>query len=81
MNKIQVKKPRKHSKGWGEELWIINNEKYCGKLLKFNKGALFSDHFHIIKEETLCVLERKLELYHYNLSNAEKLTRIIKKET
>ena len=20
-----------HQKSWGHELWIINNEKYCGK--------------------------------------------------
>ena len=25
-------------KGWGYEKWIVNNDKYCGKLLFFNKG-------------------------------------------
>ena len=63
-----------HKKGWGEEVWIINNEKYCGKLLKFNKGAIFSDHYHIVKDETWYVLEGKLELRYYDLANADRLT-------
>jgi hypothetical protein len=32
-------------KGWGHELIWATNDKYCGKLLKFNKGAKFSMHF------------------------------------
>lgn len=39
-------------KGWGEEIIITNNEKYCGKLLCFKKGAKFSMHYHMIKDET-----------------------------
>ena len=39
-------------KGWGYEKWITNNEKYCGKLLYFNKGKKCSWHYHEIKEET-----------------------------
>jgi len=39
-------------KGWGEEIIITNNNLYCGKLLKFNKGMMFSMHFHMIKDET-----------------------------
>lgn len=58
---------------------MVNTDKYCGKLLKFKKGALFSDHFHILKDETWYVLEGKLELRHYDLTNAEKLTAIIKR--
>lgn len=72
-------KAERHPKGWGEETWIINTDTYCGKLLKFNKGALFSDHFHVNKDEAWYVLEGKLELRYYNLANAEKITRIIKK--
>lgn len=79
MKKISILKTEKHKKGWGEEEWITNNEMYCGKLLKFNNGSMFSDHFHIVKDETWYVLEGKLELYHYNLSNGDKLTNIIKK--
>lgn len=43
-------------KGWGHELIWATNEKYCGKLLKFNKDAKFSMHFHKEKEETWYVL-------------------------
>jgi len=39
-------------KGWGEELIIENNEKYCGKLLIFKQGCKFSMHYHMIKDET-----------------------------
>ncbi len=79
MKYIKMLKAERHPKGWGEETWIINTDTYCGKLLKFNKGALFSDHFHVNKDEAWYVLEGKLELRYYNLANAEKITRIIKK--
>jgi len=39
-------------KKWGKELILHNNSDYCGKLLKFKKGAKFSMHFHIKKSET-----------------------------
>jgi mannose-6-phosphate isomerase-like protein (cupin superfamily) len=44
-------------KGWGHELIWATNEKYCGKLLKFNKGAKFSMHFHAEKDESWYVLD------------------------
>lgn len=31
-------KPEYHAKGWGYELWIHNDEEYCGKLLFFKEG-------------------------------------------
>jgi mannose-6-phosphate isomerase-like protein (cupin superfamily) len=42
----------KIAKGWGEEIIISNHELYCGKILKFKKGAKFSMHYHMIKDET-----------------------------
>jgi len=39
-------------KGWGEELIIENNDKYCGKLLIFKAGCKFSMHYTMIKDET-----------------------------
>jgi hypothetical protein len=30
-----------YEKAWGHELWIINNELYCGKLLVFKKDKNF----------------------------------------
>jgi quercetin dioxygenase-like cupin family protein len=43
-------------KGWGHELIFATNDKYCGKLLKFNEGTKFSMHFHSVKDETWLVL-------------------------
>ena len=56
-NKKMSKKPIcteccKIPKGWGHELEIVNNEKYCGKILVFKSGCKFSMHYHIIKQET-----------------------------
>lgn len=73
MRKIEFLKAEQHPKGWGSEVWIINNDKYCGKLLKFKAGAAFSDHYHIVKEETWFVMDGEFELRHYDLDNAEKL--------
>ncbi len=50
------------SKGWGFEKWIVNNEKYCGKILYFIKGRRCSFHFHKIKDETFYLLSGKLVL-------------------
>jgi quercetin dioxygenase-like cupin family protein len=41
-----------HTKGWGHEIWIVNNEFYCGKILHFKKGKRCSFHYHKIKTET-----------------------------
>lgn len=38
-------------KGWGYEIWIVNNEKYCGKLLGVQRGKKCSWHYHKIKDE------------------------------
>ena len=76
--RLAISKAKTHKKGWGEEVWIINNDKYCGKLLKFNKGASFSDHYHIIKDEAWYVLSGKLELRYYDLANADRLVKILK---
>ena len=44
-------------KGWGSEFIFATNDKYCGKLLKFNAGAKFSMHFHAEKDESWYVLD------------------------
>ena len=72
MNDIEIREAEHHPKGWGEEIWIINTEAYCGKLLKFNAGASFSNHFHMIKDETWYVAEGRLRLRYFNLANADE---------
>lgn len=45
--------PKRVEKDWGYELWIDNNDEYCGKLLVFNKtGNHFSMHSHKLKMES-----------------------------
>ena len=51
------------SKGWGFEKWIVNNDKYCGKLLYIIKGKKTSLHYHRIKDETFYVHSGKATVY------------------
>ncbi|OUW10992.1 MAG: hypothetical protein CBD26_03630 [Candidatus Pelagibacter sp. TMED166] len=50
------------SKGWGFEKWIVNNEKYCGKLLFLAKGKRCSWHFHKLKDEVFYIHSGKILL-------------------
>ena len=58
-------------KGWGHELIWATNDKYCGKLLKFNTGAKFSMHFHSEKDETWHVLSGKFIVKCIDTKNAD----------
>lgn len=61
MNETQTEshyKPNGHflvPKGWGCEEWIINSEKYCGKILRIKEGKKTSWHFHKVKDEVMYV--------------------------
>lgn len=55
-----------HPKGWGYELWIHNDEKYCGKLLSFDVGRRCSFHYHIEKHETFFLAKGKLDVLTCN---------------
>ena len=57
-------------KAWGSELIWATNDKYCGKLLNFNKGAQFSMHFHKEKDESWLVLEGKFKLLTIDTKDA-----------
>ena len=57
-------------KGWGHELIWATNDKYCGKLLKFNTGAKFSMHFHAVKDETWYVLDGSFKVEWIDTTNA-----------
>lgn len=57
-------------KGWGHEYIFVTNDKYCGKLLKFNKDAKFSMHFHGEKDETWFVLSGKFIVKYIDTTNA-----------
>jgi mannose-6-phosphate isomerase-like protein (cupin superfamily) len=51
-------------KGWGHEIWITNNEVFCGKLLTFNKDKSFSWHFHKLKHEVFFVQSGRVKLFY-----------------
>ena len=36
-------------KGWGREVWIVNGDLYCGKILEISKAKRCSLHFHKLK--------------------------------
>lgn len=59
-------------KGWGHELIWVTNDKYCSKLMKFNKGAKFSMHFHTEKEESWYVLDGVFSVHIINTDNASR---------
>ncbi len=44
-------------KVWGEEIWLVNNIHYCGKLLVVDRNAESSYHYHVIKTETFYAIE------------------------
>lgn len=49
-------------KGWGEELWIHNDHRYCGKVLVLKKGKRCSLHCHRIKHETFYVQSGRVQM-------------------
>ena len=55
---IQNNVPKK----WGYEHWIVNNDEYCGKIKKKEKGNHSSWHYHKLKHETLYVQAGKLKI-------------------
>lgn len=59
------------SKGWGSELIWVTNDKYCGKLLRFNAGSKFSMHFHATKEESWFVIDGEFIVRYIMTDNAE----------
>jgi len=67
----------KVEKGWGHEIWIHNSEKYCGKLLFFNKGKKCSWHYHHLKEETFYLQEGRILLKYGWDEDINKATTLV----
>jgi quercetin dioxygenase-like cupin family protein len=65
-------------KGWGEELIIINNELYCGKLLIFKAGCKFSMHYHLLKDETWYVNSGEFVYKWINTETADLEVNLLK---
>jgi mannose-6-phosphate isomerase-like protein (cupin superfamily) len=49
-------------KGWGCEVWIVNNDLYCGKILEIRKGKRCSLHFHKLKTESFYLRAGRLRV-------------------
>lgn len=64
-------------KAWGHELIWATNEKYCGKLMKFNKGSKFSMHFHAEKDESWYILEGKFKVIIIDTKDASETEYIL----
>ena len=43
-------------KDWGRERWLVNNERYCAKILDVSCNRQSSLHYHKVKDETFFVL-------------------------
>jgi mannose-6-phosphate isomerase-like protein (cupin superfamily) len=69
--------PVRHDKDWGYELWIANNNLYCGKILHFNKGKKCSWHYHKLKKETFYVQKGKLKIWYGTDNDITKAKEII----
>ena len=50
-------------KGWGREVWIANNDLYCGKILEIKKGKRCSLHFHKLKTESFYLRAGRLKVF------------------
>ena len=65
-----ITKPEFHPKGWGYELWLVNNGMYCGKILHFNAGKRCSFHYHKRKHEHFYVANG---LFQVNLAESDEM--------
>lgn len=66
-----------HEKAWGHELWIINNELYCGKLLVFNKDKKFSMHYHLLKDEAWYISKGQFLYKWIDTTNAQQKETVV----
>ena len=64
-------------KGWGHELWIVNKEEYCGKLLFFEEGKRCSWHYHKLKDEVFYLQSGKLLVKYSTQDDIEKAEELI----
>lgn len=51
-------------KKWGDEVWVANSDKYCGKILNINKDGFCSYHYHKLKDEVLLVIKGRIQFFY-----------------
>lgn len=60
-------------KSWGHEVWLENNDEYCGKELHFNyPGDATSLHFHVLKRETMYCVVGAFRIHYVDPETAER---------
>jgi mannose-6-phosphate isomerase-like protein (cupin superfamily) len=69
--------PKIVNKDWGYEVIFHNSDKYCGKVLHFNKGSSFSLHYHILKTESWYVASGKFLFKWIDTDKATKHEKIL----
>jgi mannose-6-phosphate isomerase-like protein (cupin superfamily) len=75
---VDIKAPHRVDKKWGYELWIHNDEEYCGKLLVFNKiGDKFSMHYHLKKKESWYVQKGGFIFNWIDVENGKFNTKVL----
>lgn len=67
----------KVEKAWGHELIWHTSDKYCGKMMSFNKGSKFSMHFHAEKDEAWYILSGKFEVKYIHTTDASEHSTIL----
>ncbi len=68
----------KVDKGWGYEIIWATNDKYCGKIMVFERaGAKFSMHFHKEKDETWFVNAGQFKLVYCDTTTATYVEKIL----
>lgn len=69
----------KVDKGWGYEIIWATNDKYCGKIMVFEKvGAKFSMHFHKEKDESWFINAGSFKLIYCDTKTATYLEKVLK---
>jgi len=53
---------RRVDKTWGRELWLVNTDLYCAKILEVEHSKGGSYHEHRVKDETFIVLQGSIIL-------------------
>ena len=75
---MKITKPKRVDKVWGYELWVYNNEEYCGKLLVFEEAySKFSMHYHIIKKESWYIQEGQFKFDWIDTETATLHTNVL----
>lgn len=65
------------AKKWGLEEWLVNNDKYCAKMLWITPGFQCSLHYHPVKHETFVALDGLVRVEYYIKGGKQKIETIL----